>query len=99
MKAASWALEHGINVVICNGSAQHTIKAIMDGRKVGTFFTNVQQPANPPELQAAKGESSICYVRYRSSVLSFHAVTILSVRQVYTGYRYTKEAGGWKNPS
>lgn len=55
VKAASWALEHGVNVVICNGSAQHTINAIMNGRKVGTFFTNVEQPLNPPEVQAAKG--------------------------------------------
>lgn len=55
VKAATWALEHGVNVVICNGSAQHTIKAIMDGRKVGTFFTNVQQMGNPPEVQAALG--------------------------------------------
>ena len=72
MKAASWALEHGINVVICNGSAQHTIKAIMDGRKIGTFFTNVQQPANPPELQAAKGKLYCPYLANHNTVSAFH---------------------------
>ena len=56
MKAATWALEHGVNVVICNGSSQLTIKSIMAGRKVGTFFTQVQQTSSPPEVQAAMGQ-------------------------------------------
>ncbi|XP_067933837.1 delta-1-pyrroline-5-carboxylate synthase-like [Watersipora subatra] len=57
VSAATWALKNGVNVVICNGSAQHTIKAIMAGRKIGTFFTNVEQQSNPPELQASKARA------------------------------------------
>ncbi|KAK4319601.1 hypothetical protein Pmani_009491 [Petrolisthes manimaculis] len=40
VKAASWALERGTSVVICNGLGQGVIKGIMQGRKIGTFFTN-----------------------------------------------------------
>lgn len=39
VKAASWALERGTSVVICNGLAQGAIKGIVHGRKIGTFFT------------------------------------------------------------
>ncbi|XP_064108024.1 delta-1-pyrroline-5-carboxylate synthase-like [Macrobrachium nipponense] len=40
VKAASWALDRGTSVVICNGLAQGAIKGIVQGRKIGTFFTN-----------------------------------------------------------
>ncbi|XP_071545238.1 delta-1-pyrroline-5-carboxylate synthase isoform X1 [Panulirus ornatus] len=39
VKAASWALERGTSVVICNGLTQGAIKGIIQGRKIGTFFT------------------------------------------------------------
>lgn len=39
VKAASWALERGTSVVICNGLGQGVIKGIVQGRKIGTFFT------------------------------------------------------------
>lgn len=39
VKAATWALDRGVSVVICNGMQEKAIKTIIDGRKVGTFFT------------------------------------------------------------
>jgi len=30
----------------------------MSGRKIGTFFTNVQQTSSPPEQQAAQGTAA-----------------------------------------
>nr|XP_053632342.1 delta-1-pyrroline-5-carboxylate synthase-like [Cherax quadricarinatus] len=39
VKAASWALDRGTSVVICKGMSQGAIKGIVQGRKIGTFFT------------------------------------------------------------
>ncbi|KAG5682345.1 hypothetical protein PVAND_011702 [Polypedilum vanderplanki] len=39
LNAATWALDRGVSVVICNGSQDNAIKEIVEGRKVGTFFT------------------------------------------------------------
>lgn len=39
VSAATWALDRGVSVVICNGTQEKAIKTIIDGRKVGTFFT------------------------------------------------------------
>lgn len=39
VKAASWALDRGTSVVICNGLSQGAIRGIVKGRKIGTFFT------------------------------------------------------------
>lgn len=39
VNAATWALERGVSVVICNGMQEKAIKTIIAGRKVGTFFT------------------------------------------------------------
>lgn len=40
IKAANFALTRGTNVVICNGLTPGAIKGIVNGRKVGTFFTD-----------------------------------------------------------
>jgi len=40
VKAAFYALEKGTNVVICNGLTPGAIKDIVNGRKIGTFFTD-----------------------------------------------------------
>lgn len=37
--SATWALDRGVSVVICNGMLDKAIKTILSGRKVGTFFT------------------------------------------------------------
>ncbi|KAG8277423.1 hypothetical protein J6590_042657 [Homalodisca vitripennis] len=48
VKAATWALERGVSVVICNGHQEKAIKTIISGRKLGTFFTDA-----PPSGQAS----------------------------------------------
>ncbi|XP_022828038.1 delta-1-pyrroline-5-carboxylate synthase isoform X1 [Spodoptera litura] len=40
VNAATWAMARGVSVVICNGMQEKAIKTIINGRKVGTFFTD-----------------------------------------------------------
>ncbi|EAA07467.4 delta-1-pyrroline-5-carboxylate synthase [Anopheles arabiensis] len=48
--AATWALDRGVSVVICNGMQDKAIKSILTGRKVGTFFTeSTAEKATPVE--------------------------------------------------
>lgn len=58
MKAATWALDRGVSVVICNGMQEKAIKTIVGGRKVGTFFTESTEGANtvPVEVMAENGK-------------------------------------------
>lgn len=56
MGAATWALEHDMSVVIANGFADQTIRNIVMGKKIGTFFTTLKEKGDPIELQASKGE-------------------------------------------
>ncbi|XP_068709914.1 delta-1-pyrroline-5-carboxylate synthase-like isoform X1 [Montipora capricornis] len=54
VKAAKWALERGTSVVIANGtSSDYVIRQVLDGRKVGTFFTLVDETGPSVESQAA----------------------------------------------
>ncbi|XP_066856942.1 delta-1-pyrroline-5-carboxylate synthase-like isoform X3 [Anser cygnoides] len=59
VKAALWALQGGTSVVIANGThpkiSGHVITDIVEGKKVGTFFSEVK-PAGPPAEQ--QGERS-----------------------------------------
>lgn len=41
VQAATWAMARGVSVVICNGLQDKAIKTIINGRKVGTFFTDL----------------------------------------------------------
>lgn len=51
--AATWALDRGVSVVICNGTQEKAIKHILTGRKVGTFFTEFNaEKATPVEQMA-----------------------------------------------
>ena len=52
VKAASWALERGTTVTICNGMFQGAIKGIMNGRKIGTFFTKHTETGHAVEVLA-----------------------------------------------
>lgn len=45
VQAATWAMARGVSVVICNGLQDKAIKTIINGRKVGTFFTDYAIPA------------------------------------------------------
>ena len=54
---AIWALERGTAVVIANGTGEyyHTIRDIIGGRKLGTFFTMAKESESSVEEQASKG--------------------------------------------
>ena len=55
VNAATWALDRGVSVVICNGSQDNAIKTIVAGRKVGTFFTEATSTSTPVEFLAENG--------------------------------------------
>lgn len=58
VKAATWALDRGVSVVICNGMQEKAIKTIIGGRKVGTFFTESGEGTSAPvDFLAENGES------------------------------------------
>lgn len=63
VKAATWALDRGVSVVICNGMQEKAIKTIVGGRKVGTFFTESTESVNavPVEVMAENGK---CHNKY-----------------------------------
>lgn len=48
VKSAAWALERGVTAVICNGHQEQAIKTIINGRKVGTFFTDSTAVGSTP---------------------------------------------------
>ena len=57
VKAATWALENNCSVVICNGQHESAITRILNGKKIGTFFSNFEEgstSAPPTELLAMK---------------------------------------------
>ena len=56
MKCASWALDHNVAVVISNGQIDKAILNIVDGKKIGTFFTNAPAETLPVDVQALKGK-------------------------------------------
>lgn len=56
VNAATWALDRGVSVVICNGMQDKAIKTIINGRKVGTFFTDsVSGGTAPVDILAENG--------------------------------------------
>jgi delta-1-pyrroline-5-carboxylate synthetase len=58
VQAATWALENKCSVVICNGQHENAISGIVEGKKIGTFFSNQENlcEAAPTELLAMKGK-------------------------------------------
>ena len=50
-----WALENGVSAVIANGLSQHVITDIVEGKRVGTFFTNTLADGASVEQQAMSG--------------------------------------------
>lgn len=66
VKAATWALDRGVSVVICNGMQEKAIKTIIGGRKVGTFFTESTEGfTTPVEVLAENGKSSENFCNYK----------------------------------
>ncbi|TRY76870.1 hypothetical protein TCAL_03832 [Tigriopus californicus] len=57
VRSALWALENGSSVVICNGMKYNTIRKIMRGDKVGSFFTKAEVDAMPVEVLAKNARS------------------------------------------
>ncbi|KAL1122689.1 hypothetical protein AAG570_003016, partial [Ranatra chinensis] len=54
VEAATWAMDRGVSVVICNGMQEKAIKTIISGRKLGTFFTqtSTQSSSQPVDVLA-----------------------------------------------
>lgn len=59
VSAATWALDRGVSVVICNGTQEKAIKTIIGGRKVGTFFT--ETAAGGPTPVDSLAENGECF--------------------------------------
>ncbi|CAG7835285.1 unnamed protein product [Allacma fusca] len=59
VSAATWALNNGIAVVICNGSREGALNKIIDGKRLGTLFTThvhgTRSPENLAELAKEGG--------------------------------------------
>ncbi|XP_044736470.1 delta-1-pyrroline-5-carboxylate synthase [Chrysoperla carnea] len=58
VNAATWALDRGVGVVICNGMQEKAIKMIINGRKIGTFFTESNISASTPVETLAENARS-----------------------------------------
>lgn len=58
VQAATWALDKGVSVVICNGREYGTLGNIMQGKSVGTFFTNAKSSNSPVELEAIQAKEA-----------------------------------------
>lgn len=50
VKSALWALKKGTSVVICNGGSPGVISRVVEGQKVGTFFTEECNEADSLQL-------------------------------------------------
>ena len=53
--SATWALDQGVSVVICNGMEDDAISKIMAGKKVGTFFTQFEDRSISAQIMAHNG--------------------------------------------
>jgi delta-1-pyrroline-5-carboxylate synthetase len=56
VSSALWALERGTSVVICNGDQKNVITSILEGKKIGTFFTLKNSCSVNVEELADKGK-------------------------------------------
>lgn len=61
IKSALWALKRGTSVVICNGSASGVINRVVQGDRVGTFFTDHADETESSQLalMARSGSKSL----------------------------------------
>lgn len=61
VKAATWALDRGVSVVIRNGMKEKAIKSLIGGRKVETFFIELTEGFTTPAEELAKnGKRTVC---------------------------------------
>lgn len=71
VSAATWALDRGVNVVICNGTQEKAIKTIIGGRKVGTFFTETTAGGPAPVDSLAENGELVCSVSQQYLTLTY----------------------------
>lgn len=57
VQAATWALDRGVCVVICNGMQEQAIKTILTGRKLGTFFTSGSTSSTSTDVVAEQARA------------------------------------------
>ncbi|XP_048362447.1 delta-1-pyrroline-5-carboxylate synthase isoform X2 [Sphaerodactylus townsendi] len=86
VKAALWALQGGTSVVIANGThpkiSGHVITDIVEGKKVGTFFSEVK-PAGPTveqqaEMARAGGRSLAALQPEQRAEIIYHLADLLT---------------------
>ena len=56
VRSGLWAMENSCSVVICNGMRYNSIRKIMKGQKVGTFFSETVTGGPPTEILAKNGK-------------------------------------------
>ena len=63
VRSGLWAMENSCSVVICNGMRYNSIRKIMKGQKVGTFFSETVTGGPPTEILAKNGKNlaDFCY--------------------------------------
>ena len=49
-------MDHGVAVVICNGMRQKALTNVLEGRRVGTFFTDSKNGGLSIEKMAENGK-------------------------------------------
>lgn len=62
VNAATWAMARGVSVVICNGMQEKAIKTIINGRKIGTFFTDCPTPNSSTAVDVLADNGNIVFV-------------------------------------
>ncbi len=73
VKSAMWALDHGSSVVICNGMKYNTIRKIIDGEKIGTFFSQATNDSSPVDVMAKNGLLILDYQKdFMSKYLGYY---------------------------
>lgn len=77
VNAATWALDRGVSVVICNGTQDKAIKTIIAGRKVGTFFTETAAGGPTPVDMLAENGISIWVLQHFFCLRSYIYIVVL----------------------
>ena len=74
VRSGLWAMENSCSVVICNGMRYNSIRKIMKGQKVGTFFSETVTGGPPTEILAKNGKNlaKFCFnKRIRERLIDF----------------------------
>lgn len=86
VKAANYALDRGLNTVICNGYSMGAIKGIVGGRKLGTFFTKEHESQTKVEKLARDAKAGSLQLQSlspakRSSAINYLADLLISKQE------------------